>query len=47
MRICLECGKEINTPFDHDKNCAYIRLEKLINKLYIEQEKKKSNLTQI
>ena len=46
MRVCLECGKEINNAHDHREDCAYVRLEKLVNKISEEREKRK-NRTQM
>ncbi|MFX1391732.1 MAG: hypothetical protein ACFE9Z_16840 [Promethearchaeota archaeon] len=39
MKICLECGKEIDDEHTICEICAYVRLEKYVNELYKKQEK--------
>lgn len=41
MNKCLDCGKQTQNDDEHCEECAFIKLEKYIAKLYEEQERRK------
>ena len=44
MKVCLECGKNVDDDHTFCEPCAFIRLEKYVNELHEKQEKRKRGL---
>ena len=42
MKVCLECGKEIDDYNTFCDLCAYILLKKYVNELHEKQDKRKT-----
>lgn len=41
MKVCLECGEEIDDSHTFCEICAYINLKKYVNELYEKQKERK------